>query len=269
MHSKLIFGSHAAKYWFPDFRDSISGDIDYISHEKIKTKEEEHHHFGPSFDYILENNKDSTYVDPNFLANLKYAHLGWDGHWWQKTADDVTWFQLRIPEHPELAFDSVLYKMFVKDFTALYGKRWAKMQGKDSKTFFEDKVDRKYIHDTIHEAVAYYDRPLYMEILKDDTGSVVCSEDKFNNLSDQQRLELAKEEIFVTALERWLVPKNFEISPNRAYAAALKKFATSMSAGFMKKYILSHFAELRLNKDYNWIEKFKQGVENGTVKSAE
>ena len=266
MHSKLIFGSIAAKYWYSDFRDPISGDIDYISHEKIKTREEEHHHFGPSFDWILENNKDSAYVDPNILANLKYAHLGWQGNWWQKTANDVIWFQLKAKERPELAFDPDLYKMFVKDFTALYGRRWAKMQGRDSKTFFQDKVDRKYVHDTIHDAVAYYDRPLYMEILKDSSGSVVCSEEKFNALSERQKLELAKEEIFVTALERWLVPEDFKISPRRAYAAALKKFATTMSAGWMKRYIISHFAELSLNRDFDWIEKFKQGVENGTVK---
>jgi len=154
--------------------------------------------------------------------------------------------------------DETLYKLAFTDFKALYGKRWASLKGKDSKTFFEDAVKRKYVHDTIHEAVAYYERPLYERIL---TGKgVECSQEKFEALSHEDQLKLAKEEIFVTSLERFLITSDFKFSSHRGYWLSLKKFVCSMSSGWMSRFLIDNFEKLAKNND-DYVAKFKQNKE--------
>jgi hypothetical protein len=118
-----------------------------------------------------------------------------------------------------------------------------------------DAVSRKYVHDTIHDAVAYYERPLYEKIL---TGQgVECDVSLIYALPEEDQIRLAKEEIFVTALERFLVPNDFRFSQNRAYWLSLKKFVTTMSSGKMSKFLIDNFSKLAYNKD-DYVSKFKQ-----------
>ena len=116
-------------------------------------------------------------------------------------------------------------------------------------------MKRKYVHDTIHEAVAYYERPLYELIL---TGKgVECDVDKMKKLSHEDQIRLAKEEIFVTAIERYLVPADFKFSAHRAYWLSLKKFVTTMSSGKMTRFLIDNFEKLAKNND-DYVGKFKQ-----------
>lgn len=257
----LIFGSTAARHWFPEFREPV--DLDIISKSDIETRHVQHYHYGPSFDWILENNKDSRYVDADILANIKYAHLGFDVHF-LKTVNDVIFFQKK-----GITLDHDLYKILRKDFAAFHGKRSkeASLKGKDSKSFFEDAVKRKYNHDSIHEAVAYYKEPLYYQILKNpETASVECSKEKFDSLNFDDKLKLIREELYVTALERWLIPQEFKYSKHRAYFQALKKLTTTMSSGWFKEFIIANFQHLVNNPDWEFIDKFNDGVKSGLVK---
>jgi len=236
MPRKLIFGSSAAKRWFPNFRNPK--DIDYISLENVMT-EKEQHYWAPSFQYILDNNKDSEYVDANFLFTVKLSHLGWDIHW-LKTRDDILFLKKRGCE-----VDVNLYRSLVKDWTKIHGKKHAGLAGKDSKTFFEDAVKRKYVHDSIHEAIAIYDKPLYTQILKDPkSNSVACSKEKFEALTLEDKLLLVLEETWVTALERFLIPNDFCYSKRLAFSQALKKMATTMSSGWMREFVHFEFDNL-------------------------
>jgi hypothetical protein len=251
----MIFGSTAAHYWYPEFRKPK--DLDVMSSGAVMTKEVQEY-WVPTFGEILARNSNAYYLDPGFLYVIKASHFGWDIHW-SKTANDVIFFQRK-----GLVLDHDLYYKLVKDWTAVHGKKWASLEGKTDKSFFVDAVKRKYVHDTLHEACAYYDRPLYERILK-SAGKVGCSEEKFNLLSHQDQLRLIKEEVFVTALERYLVPQEFKYSVNLAYWNSLKKLVTTMSSGWFKRAVIENFQYLYKNND-DYVEKFKDGLKKGIVK---
>lgn len=242
----LIFGSTAAKHWFPDFRDPK--DLDTLSPESLMEKDRQNYWYGDSSQWVIDNNVDDRFVDKDTLYAMKAAHFNWDVHW-DKTAYDILFFQKK-----GLVLKHDLYKMFLKDFKAFYGARWASLKDKTSTTFFEDAVIRKYVHDSIHEAVAYYDAPLYFRILKNET-SVECSREKFEELSHSDKLKLVREEIFVTALERYLVPNNMRYSKQRAYYQSLKKLTTTMSSGWFSLFIIENFSQLTMHED-DYVQKF-------------
>jgi hypothetical protein len=206
--------------------------------------------YGPSSQVILDATN-GEYPSLEVLYTIKAAQLKFD-IFWDKTSNDVIYFQKM-----GIALNEELFGLLLKDFTDFHGRRWARLEGKDNKTFFEDAVNRKYVHDTIHEAVAYYDRPLYESI---STGKgVSCSKKKFKALSHEDQIKLAKEEIFVTALERFLIPKDFKESSHRAYWRSLKKFVTTMSSGWMSKFLIDNFLELSYNTD-DYVARFKQNT---------
>lgn len=246
----LIFGSTAIKHWFPEFRDPK--DLDIISQEPVMTQGIQHYWF-PTCQYFLDNNKDSTYLDPEFLYHCKAATLGWNVHW-DKTVNDVLFFQ----QHG-FKLNTDLYKLLVKDFTQIHGKKWASLKGKDSTSFFEDSVARKYNHDSIHEAVAYYNEPIYKSVLK-GPESVLCDKDKFEKLLFEDKIKMVKEEVFVTALERFLIPNDFKYSANLAYWRSLKKLTTTMSSGWFKMFIIANFIDLYKNSD-DYVQKFNNNQE--------
>ncbi len=255
----VIIGSTAAKWQDRSYRDPK--DLDILCRPEIQEnikllcqaldhKRVECAWYGPSSQYILDNTE-GAYASEETLYTIKAAQLKFDV-FWDKTASDVVDFQKR-----GIKLDEKLFRMLLKDFTAFHGKRWAKLKGKDNKSFFVDAVSRKYVHDTIHDAVAYYDRPLYEKIL---TGQgVECDVSLIYNLPEEDQIRLAKEEIFVTALERFLIPNDFRFSQNRAYWLSLKKFVTTMSSGKMSKFLIDNFSKLAYNKD-DYVSKFKQNT---------
>lgn len=252
----VIIGSTAAKKHFPNFRGAKDLDVLERPEKQLALKESykgerrmECYYYGPSTDYLLDRYEEGSHLFPCALYTLKVAHFKFDVHW-EKTASDIIFFQ-----REGVKLDETLYKLAFADFKALYGKRWASLKGKDSKTFFQDAVKRKYVHDSVHEILAYYERPLYERIL---TGEgVQCSREKFEALSYEDRLKLAKEEIFVTAVERFLEPSDFKFSAHRAYWLSLKKFIISMSSGFMARFLIDNFEKLAKNND-DYVSKFKQ-----------
>jgi hypothetical protein len=235
----MIFGSTATHYHFPDFRSPK--DLDCMDNTGVVTRKEQHY-WVPTFEKIIKLSKNKEYLDPELILTIKASHANWDIHW-DKTMADILFLKSK-----GLKINKSIYNSLIKDWTRVHGKMSAPLRGKTATTFFNDAVHRKYVHDDIHEAVAYYDQPLFYSILEGD-GTVLCSEKKFNNLSHEDKVKLAKEEIFVTALERWIIPNNFNYSKGRAYNAALKKFVTTMSSGFMSYFLIDNFQDLICNTD--------------------
>lgn len=254
----LIIGSHAMRHHFPDF-SRVPVDKDYISHEKIMTKLEQHY-WVPSFQYILDNNQDEHYIDPDFLLTLKMSHAGWN-IFWEKTMFDILFLKSKGAK-----CNKILYNSLVKDWIEVHGRQWASLKNKDSQTFFEDAVPRKYVHDDIHDAVAVYERPLFEQLLFE---GVSCSEKGFEQLSFEDKILLVKEEVWVTALERFLIPSNFTCGQMIAYMRSLKKLATTMSSGWFKFFILDNYDKLCINRDKSYIEKFKQAEQQNKLRKYE
>lgn len=254
----LIIGSHAMSAWFPDFKRTPK-DLDVISKTSHMTKEVQHY-WVDSFQYILDNNKSNIYIDPNFLLTLKMSHAGWDIHW-QKTMSDILFLK-----NKGCVVDKPLYYSLVKDWIGVHGKKWASLKNKTSTTFFEDAVTRKYVHDDIHEAVAVYDKPLYEKLIVE---GVNCSQSGFDKLRFDDKILLVKEEVWVTALERYHIPSDFTCGHAAAYGQSLKKLATTMSSGWFKFFILDNFQHLTGCKDKEYIQKFKQAESQNKLRKYE
>ncbi len=137
MKDSLIFGSQAARFWFPDFPRNPA-DLDIMSKEPKMSKDVQHY-WWPTFEEIIDRNKDEKYLDPEFLLVIKMAHARWDIHW-NKTLSDILFFKKKgIKADPEI------YRKLVKDFTETHKKKWATLKGKDSETFFQDAVKRPFV----------------------------------------------------------------------------------------------------------------------------
>lgn len=242
----MIFGSTAIKHFYPDFREPK--DLDVMTEAPLMTKEEEHYWI-PEYEELINASSNEEYLDPDLILTLKASHAGWDIHW-QKTMYDILF--LKRKGHK---INKPLYKKLTKAWTKVHGKKSAPLKGKTADEFFDDYVERKYVHDDIHKAVAYYEEPLYVKILKTE-NSVECSEEKFNQLSLTDRVRLAKEEIFVTALERWIIPDP-TYSAGKAYQKSLKKFVTTMSSGWMTFFLVDNF-ELLCHNTEDYVRKFRE-----------
>jgi len=89
-------------------------------------------------------------------------------------------------------------------------------------------------------------------------GVVEISKEKFDNLPECDKVLLVKEEVIVTALERYLIPADFKYSQNLAYAKSLKKLLTTMAeSGWFVRWMIFNYDKLWKNNDWSFITKFK------------
>ena len=235
----MIFGSTALKHFYPEFREP--NDLDIMSTD-VKTTREEQRYWIPEFKELIERSENKEFLDPCLMLAIKASHANWNIHW-EKTMTDILFLKSK-----GLEIDRPLYDRLVKGWRKVHGREAAPLKGKTADQFFGDAVNRKYVHDDIHKAVAYYDEPIYTRI-QPDNGTVECMEDLFLQMSHEDQIKMAKEEIFVTALGRWIIPEVPRYSPKRAYNAALKKFVTTMSKNWMSFFLINNFKELSCNTD--------------------
>lgn len=110
-------------------------------------------------------------------------------------------------------------------------------------TFFQDEVGYIYDHDTIHEAIAIMDAPAYKSYMKDG-AEVMVDKAKFFECSDIRQLLGVYEETCVLALERCLIPFNFEPTPKHAFITALIKVCSSITSGWFREFAYKRFYDI-------------------------
>ncbi len=176
------------------------------------------------------------------LYTLKISHSAWDiGGSWNKHACDI--MQMKscgaqfIPE---------LYEILRPIWKDQHGRKEVSLTQTKEK-FFSDNVVRKYDHDSLHETVCYYDYPfpypLYRAVLK--PGSEVdCDWSVFEKLTHADQIKMIREEIYVTALERILLPTGFTKCQLFAYRWSLRRCATSLLKGRWQLFIMLNLSEL-------------------------
>jgi hypothetical protein len=186
------------------------------------------------------------HANPDFLYTLKISHSFWEiNGTWDKHAADIYWLQ----KNADVEFLPEVYDIVYPVWKELHGKKKTNLaQGKQ--TFFADAVVRKYDHDSLHDSVCYHDEPWYLSILKDGE-EVLTDWDKFMALPYESQLQLVREEIYATALERIVIPKNYKVSPQWAYAWALRRTATSLFKGKWALWLMLHYSDVfRADMDY-------------------
>jgi len=180
------------------------------------------------------------------LYTIKCSHLGWElnNGTWHKHAHDVV-----MLKRAGAKILDPLYANLYKVWEGLHGKKVMNLD-QDKSEFFDDAVRRTYDHDSLHESVAYGDRPVYESILKDG-ASVDVDGKKLWALDHESLVRLFREEICATALERIVIPKNYQTSPGRAYMWALRRTITSLTKGKSSRFIIDNLEEFsRPDPDY-------------------
>jgi hypothetical protein len=231
-----LIGSRAMRHWFPDAREP-KGDWDWQCAHSPREDEK-------TFLGVVAGRND-VFVDariaawewdsvatPSELYTMKISHGYWDINGsWDKHAADIVFLQRKgaqfIPE---------LHDLLLGIWKDLYAKNPISLD-KTAKEFFTDHVVKKYVHDTVHESVAYHDRPWFESYLKEGS-EVLVDNAKFWSLPLESKLEAVREELYVIALERVLIPKDYKGSPGLAYRWALRRTATSLFKGRWATFLL-------------------------------
>lgn len=245
MHPVLV-GSRAAQVWFPDFR--TPNDWDFLGRKEdigaVATDSKVESFYHP----YLEGWGWEAIATPDELYTLKVSHAFWANRW-PKHIQDIAFFQRKGCELIEPLYD-LLYLIWVEH----YGAKRAKLRaGTKPEEFFTATVERKFDHDSLHASIAYYDEPLFNKILRDGEA-VAVDKAKFDALSYEDKLRLVREEVYATALERKIIPSEFNESPLRAYRYALEKTVTSFSKGWFPLFIVTNIQHL-MKPDVDYVQR--------------
>lgn len=227
----MIVGSTATKHWFPDFREPKDLDT-YEPVPSLGTDSFWHDSFPDEW-------ADNFYATPEQLYTIKLSHSPWalQNGTWEKHMSDILFFQKAGVE-----FNRGMWEVLHPVWKKVHGQKRVNLN-KTKEDFFGDAVIRKYDHDSLHESVAYGDQAMYIRILKDGSD-VLVDNDKFWAMSHEDKLMTIREEVYATALERWVVPTDYRISARMAYAKAMKKSITSLFKNEWALFILLNYSDL-------------------------
>lgn len=247
----LIVGSHALKAlgvcnrepkdidWWTDKdlsgMESVQGRIDVLWDE--------------SFEQFIPETECTQFATLDQMYTIKLSHSHWDlknGSWAKHIYDLI---QL---QNAGAKLDYELYWILYGVWEKLHGKKVMNLD-QDKTEFFDDAVRRAYDHDSLHESVAFGDRPIYEEILKDG-ATVDVDSTKLWALPHERIVQLFIEEICVTALERKVIPQGYRGSPAAAYHWALRRTITSLTKGKSSRFILQNIQEF-IKPDPDYIQR--------------
>lgn len=259
----LLIGSRAVSFWPVKYRNVEKSDYDIVTDqpEVFAGKKNKYEIFKTSDNRAFESIDCTIEVDvegdlcgiPSLsdLYTIKLSHSFWNIKW-DKTMWDIAWFQ----KH-NISYNPVLFDNLYRGWVELRGRKPANLN-KTNEEFFTKTVDRRYEHDDLHRATCYGERPIY-EQCKEDLSRAAISQAMFFDLPRDLRIKMVKEEAYAIALERYLIPKNFNFSEKIAYRNALRLLITSLSKGWFPKFAVLNWVDIR-TLDYDYVSEFKKRI---------
>lgn len=219
------------------------------------------------YDYILRTGdreqgwqSEVVYANVDTLYMLKMSHrYKKNSPHFLKTMKDIKFFRAAGAKIP----DEELYKARMD---ATYGYSHPNLRRTKEEFFITTgELKYEYDHDSLHEAVAHLDRPMYTYYAVDGE-QVLSDRSKFEALSDLHKQYGVIEEAYVLALERAVIP--LDVDPEEAFMMALEKVCTSITSGWFREYAWEHYYDVLHLFDYDddYVEKFNRAVENGVAK---
>ena len=106
-----------------------------------------------------------------------------------------------------------------------------------------NEVTKKYDHDWLHELFAYHDQPLYVRLLR-DPNLAWCDKDKWETLSDEEKLQCTAEEVYVISTERFLVPNDWKYPAKRAFMKSTDKVCTTLCSGWFRDFAIDNYPKV-------------------------
>lgn len=248
----LIVGSHALKALGVCNREPK--DIDWWCDVNVNRMTTEYASgidwlWRDEFAEFIPDTNTTTYATLDQMYTIKLSHSHWElknGSWQKHVAD-----MMRLKQ-AGAKLDLNLYKILYGVWEDMHGKKVMNLD-QDKTDFFDDAVRRMYDHDSIHYSVAYGDHPIYEDVLKDG-ATVDVDSGKLWALPHERLVQLFTEEVCVTALERIVIPKNYQTSPGAAYLWALRRTITSLTKGKSSRFMLENFEEFA-TPDPNYVQR--------------
>ena len=253
----LIIGSTALHELFPD-EVRKPKDFDYFGTETVSPVGL--HDYDVKIEPFWHESFKGTQLDRNGFATLhelytiKVSHSYWElkNRSWDKHMTDILFMK-----NKGAVLDMELHKLLYPVWVETHGVKKMNL-AQAAGNFFDDAVVRIYDHDSIHDSVAFGDRPLYERILKDGETVDIDADKMWNGLTFEEQVSLFREEIAATALERWMIPTNYRFSAGLAYKLALKKTITSLTKGRSARFIVTNFEHFMKPHEYMKIHKSKK-----------
>lgn len=226
---KILIGSQAIKNIFPDFTRTPK-DLDYVvetpTASTIINGIREEYHVNPIlFEYVKKHG-----IDANVFYTLKVSHIFWDINWSKHMYDIVF-----LKEHGAKLIKGLFDDLYAY-WNQYHGENMRSKLDMTADDFFDNALT-KYDHDILHTYIT--PTPTYFKVLKDG-ADVDVSEEKFNLLSYEDKLNLAREEVYVMAFER-LFNRNYRV----AYNWMLKKFIMEHAPIWFALFIIDNYRVLQ------------------------
>lgn len=202
----MIIGSTALKHYFPDFNRQPK-DLDIVTNQERKGVNSEIEYL---YNPIIFKYCNEEYCTPDILLSLKVSHLFWNINW-EKHMWDV---QFLLGKGCQLNLEYIVEQVeFWKKYLPTVHRSNLQMTKDD---FFNNAVNKDVDeHDLLHVKLADY--PAYKKILKDGCD-VELDENKWGNLSFEEKCDVVYEETAVMAFERY----NPELYWKKAFNRQLK-----------------------------------------------
>ena len=232
---KILVGSKAAKIHIPTFREG--NDVDYWSLEKLWNCDSSiiPKEIIPLFEHDSLVNRCATLND---LLTIKLSHLPYD-ILWKKHLNDYLVFKKHGAQ-----INRALYVALQQHWENVHGNKSFLSLYRTKDNFFDDYVEKEQEHDYLHELVAYPDKPIYTQCLREGQ-EVMIDWSKFLLMSFEQQVKMFREEINVIATERWLLPTkdSGRITFREAYSKSLHKTVTALTKGKASRFLCENIEE--------------------------
>ncbi|MFE5290147.1 hypothetical protein ACFRAQ_34710 [Nocardia sp. NPDC056611] len=257
----LLVGSHAAKWHGVDL-GRTPGDYDFFADTEFPEMMHGDNENGDKVDifwddaltqWLPEGHYGIAY--PEELYTIKLSHAAWElrNGSWDKHMNDAM-----VLKAAGAQVDEDLYKLLYSVWERHHGKKQVNLD-EESDEFFTDAVVRRFDHDSLHRSVAYSPgKPLYERVLKPGKTVAMDMAAVWAMPFDRQ-VALFREEIYVTALERLIIPSNYQYSPGRAYKWALRRTITSLTKGRSSRFIAENYDIFR-QPDFDYVRHHQRNA---------
>ncbi|AFL47535.1 hypothetical protein ZZ1p0078 [Acinetobacter phage ZZ1] len=179
----------------------------------------------------------------------------------------LKWSHRYLKNSPHFRKTMVTIRNLQKIGAKVYDEEWLKLREKETydyshpklnvskSDFFNSNFAYVYDHDSIHNAVKVLDRPAYMYYMEYDQ-EVKSSREKFFAQPREIQLLGVLEEAYVLAIERVLIPNNFNVKPRQAFDMALEKVCTSITSGWFRQFAWENYELVSRMYDGIYVDKF-------------
>lgn len=187
------------------------------------------------------------------LALIKRSHL-WRDYFWEK---HIAQYNNHLREHFDERDRSIMNERAKLLRESIRYSQPSLL--KTNEEFFDDAVDKKYDHDWLHELVAFGKHPIYLD-MKKDFSLAWCEKGMWDKFPLEKKLMCVAEEGYVIALERFLIPNDWEYSFVGAYLKALQKICTTLTSGWFRDFAIDNLPEIMLLFDKQKMQSIRSAI---------